>query len=120
MKRLLGIVVGLALALAGCAHLDAGGRDGFVSLHAEGEGTFVTKPLVFGGEWLFVNADCPKGELRMEVRDENGNHAFSRAHEPSFSSAQRAAICSASFFVLPLPSPIVLPSTDTEKEKVLL
>ena len=32
MKRLLGIVVGLALALAGCAHLDAGGRDGFVSL----------------------------------------------------------------------------------------
>ena len=47
-------------------------RDGFVSLHAEDEGTFVTKPLVFGGEWLFVNADCPKGELRVEVRDENG------------------------------------------------
>ncbi len=47
-------------------------RDGFVSLRAEGEGTLVTRPLRFGGEWLFVNAACPGGELRAEVRDAEG------------------------------------------------
>ena len=26
----------------------------------------------FGGEWLFVNADCPKGELLVEVQDRQG------------------------------------------------
>ena len=35
MKRILGIAAGLALALAGCGHLDAGKeRDGVVSLAA--------------------------------------------------------------------------------------
>ena len=47
-------------------------RDGFVSLHADGTGTLSTKPIVFGGEWLFVNAACPKGELRVEVQDRQG------------------------------------------------
>ena len=47
-------------------------RDGFVSLRAEKEGTLVTKPLKFGGERMFVNADCPGGELRAEVRDAEG------------------------------------------------
>ena len=47
-------------------------RDGFVSLHADGEGVLTTRPLVFNGEWMFVNADCPNGELRVEAQDAQG------------------------------------------------
>lgn len=49
-------------------------RDGFASMNAEnGKGTLTTKPIVFNGEYLFVNADCSKGELKVEILDEAGN-----------------------------------------------
>ena len=48
-------------------------RDGFVSLNAGGEaGTITTRPVMFSGKHLFVNADVPKGILRAEVVDLNG------------------------------------------------
>ncbi|WP_206366963.1 hypothetical protein [Sphingobacterium sp. SGG-5] len=46
-------------------------RDGFASMEAGKEtGTLLTKPLTFKGKHLFVNVDCPQGELRVEILDE--------------------------------------------------
>jgi hypothetical protein len=43
-------------------------RDGFASLDAgDEEGVLVTRPVVFSGKHLFVNADCDQGELRVEL-----------------------------------------------------
>jgi len=65
----------------GKAHKYAGGsmhvallrRDGFVSMDAgEKEGTLTTRPVAFTGKCMFVNADCPHGELRVEVLDKDG------------------------------------------------
>jgi hypothetical protein len=48
-------------------------RDGFAGMTAGEEvGTLLTRPLQFTGEYLFVNANCPKGELRVEVLDAAG------------------------------------------------
>jgi hypothetical protein len=48
-------------------------RDGFVSLDASREpGWVLTRPVTFSGGALFVNADCPRGELRAEVCDTDG------------------------------------------------
>ena len=47
-------------------------RDGFVGLVADGEGTVVTKPVIFSGRKLFVNAECRFGSLTAEVLDEAG------------------------------------------------
>lgn len=48
-------------------------RDGFASMDADSDGgTLTTRPLTFGGKMLHVNVDCPDGELRAEVLDENG------------------------------------------------
>jgi hypothetical protein len=48
-------------------------RDGFASLDAGSAPGFVlTRPVTFTGKQLFVNADCPGGELRAEVLDEDG------------------------------------------------
>ncbi len=48
-------------------------RDGFASLDAgEAEGTLTTRPVLFHGKHLFVNADADSGELRAEVLDQNG------------------------------------------------
>jgi hypothetical protein len=45
-------------------------RDGFASMEAGGEeGTLTTRPLVFTGERMFVNVDCPKGSLSVEILD---------------------------------------------------
>ena len=55
-----------------------------------------------------------------QMRHEHGDYTFTRAHSPSASSAPRAAICSASFFVLPLPSPAATPFIYTRKVKTLL
>jgi len=58
-------------------------RDGFASMDAsESGGTLTTRPVRFGGKYLFVNADADAGELRIEVLDENGKvvPAFSRAN----------------------------------------
>lgn len=45
-------------------------RDGFASMSGSGELT--TVPMVFNGEYFFVNADV-RGELRVEILDKNGN-----------------------------------------------
>lgn len=45
-------------------------RDGFVSYSAQKEkGTLLTRPVTFTGEHLFVNVNCPNGELKVEVLD---------------------------------------------------
>jgi len=48
-------------------------RDGFVSLDADSQGgTLTTRPVRFSGQHLFVNVACPRGALKAEVLDENG------------------------------------------------
>jgi len=46
-------------------------RDGFVSMHTDGEGFLTTRTIIFNGDYFFVNADI-KGELRVELLDSNG------------------------------------------------
>lgn len=46
--------------------------DGFVSVETEGEGTLTTKPLVFLGDTLLVNADAEGGSLTVEALDAEG------------------------------------------------
>jgi hypothetical protein len=49
-------------------------RDGFASMDVgEEEQRLTTRPLLFHGNRLFVNADCPDGELRVEVLDIDRN-----------------------------------------------
>lgn len=49
-------------------------RDGFASVDASAEtGTLTTRPVRFKGKYLFVNLDCPHGELRAEALDAKGN-----------------------------------------------
>jgi len=58
-------------------------RDGFASMDAgEEAGTLTTRPVTFKGKYLFVNVDCPKGELRAEVLNEDGKaiEPFTRAN----------------------------------------
>jgi hypothetical protein len=48
-------------------------RDGFASMNAEApRGTLTTRPVTFNGRYLFVNVDCPEGELKAEVLDRDG------------------------------------------------
>ena len=48
-------------------------RDGFASMDAaESIGTLTTRPLKCDGRFLFVNVDCPNGELRAELLNEKG------------------------------------------------
>ncbi|MGZ0654873.1 glycosyl hydrolase family 32 [Coraliomargarita sp. W4R72] len=48
-------------------------RDGFASMDAgHSTGTLTTRPLEHQGQYLFVNVDCPEGELRAELLDEAG------------------------------------------------
>ncbi len=48
-------------------------RDGFASLDAgDTAETLTTRPVTFTGKNLFVNIDAPKGELRAELIDEQG------------------------------------------------
>ena len=55
-----------------------------------------------------------------EMRHEDRDYALSGAHFFSASNALQAAICSASFFDLPLPSPAGTPFMSTRKVKSLL
>ena len=49
-------------------------RDGFASVDGDTNGgTLTTRPVKFEGKYFFVNADCPEGELRVEVLDREGN-----------------------------------------------
>ena len=56
-------------------------RDGFAGLVADGAGEVVTRPVVFSGRRLFVNAECLFGEVTAEVLDEKG------APVPGFAAA---------------------------------
>ena len=48
-------------------------RDGFASLDAGDQaGSMTTRPITFKGKHLFVNADCTKGELKVEALDTDG------------------------------------------------
>ena len=47
-------------------------RDGFAGLVADGRGTVTTRPVVFSGAHLFVNADARFGALAVDVLDEKG------------------------------------------------
>ena len=48
-------------------------RDGFVSLDAEaGEGVLLTRPLVWRGSSLWINAAAGEGEVEVEILDEDG------------------------------------------------
>ena len=57
-------------------------RDGFASMDAEADGVLTTRPLLFHGSHLFVNLDAPRGRLRVEVLDSDGNviAPFTREH----------------------------------------
>jgi hypothetical protein len=47
-------------------------RDGFASMDAgDTAGTLTTRPVTFSGKHLFVNADAPGGELRVELLDQS-------------------------------------------------
>ena len=49
-------------------------RDGFVSLDAdEGEGVLLTRPLIWRGSTLWINAAAAEGEVEVEILDEAGN-----------------------------------------------
>ena len=63
-------------------------RDGFISMDAGVEpGTLTTRPVTFSGKSLFVNVDAPKGRLRAEVLDKEGNpiEPFTMANSIPFS-----------------------------------
>jgi len=46
-------------------------RDGFASMDAGPSAeTLTTRPVTFQGKYLFVNTDCPSGELKVEVLNE--------------------------------------------------
>ena len=48
-------------------------RDGFASMGSiRDEGILTTRPVRFGGKYLFINADCDQGELCVEVLDKDG------------------------------------------------
>jgi len=48
-------------------------RDGFASMDSgTNTETLITRPVTFQGKHLFVNVDCPEGELKVEVLDEDG------------------------------------------------
>jgi len=47
-------------------------RDGFASMDAgPNTETLTTRPVTFKGKHLFVNIDCPGGELKVEVLDKD-------------------------------------------------
>ena len=47
-------------------------RDGFASMSASKDGgTLITRPVTFKGRFLFVNTDCPRGELKVEILNED-------------------------------------------------
>jgi hypothetical protein len=49
-------------------------RDGFASMDAgKDAGTLTTRAVSFRGRHCFVNVDCPRGELRVEVLDSDRN-----------------------------------------------
>lgn len=61
------------LYAGGCQNLATLRRDGFVSLESWGRtGRIVTRPVVFEGAHLFVNADASRGRIRAALLDLQG------------------------------------------------
>ena len=62
-------------------------RDGFAGMVADGRGELLTKPVVFSGKHLFVNAECRFGSVCAEIVGEDGNviPGFSRGDCAAFS-----------------------------------
>jgi hypothetical protein len=56
-------------------------RDGFAGMVADARGEIVTKPLLFDGGHLFVNAECRFGSITAEILGEDGKPI------PGFSAA---------------------------------
>jgi len=56
----------------GAIGLDTVSVDGFVSIDAKDKGTMKTKPFVFIGDTLEVNANAAGGSIRVEVLDPEG------------------------------------------------
>ena len=71
-------------------------RDGFASMDAgERGGTLTTRPVIFAGRYLFVNANADGGELRAEILGEDGKviAPFTRANcEPIQADATLQAV----------------------------
>ena len=71
-------------------------RDGFASLDAgKHTASMTTRPVRFKGKHLFVNVDCPRGNLRVEVLDKDGKviEPFSAANcNPGAIDSTQAAI----------------------------
>ncbi len=47
-------------------------RDGFASMETSEDGSLTTRPVIFKGNRLFVNADTSQGELRVAVLEQDG------------------------------------------------
>ena len=47
-------------------------RDGFASMTTDGRGSVTTRPVIFSGRHVFVNADARFGALKVAVIDEDG------------------------------------------------
>lgn len=56
-------------------------RDGFASMNAHDSGRLTTRLLRATGKYLFVNADCAGGEMKVEVVDDNGNVFVGYSHQ---------------------------------------
>ncbi|MDD4756462.1 MAG: hypothetical protein PHG29_10320 [Prolixibacteraceae bacterium] len=48
-------------------------RDGFASMYSDEKGVLTTRPVTFNGKYLFVNCDCPNGELKVELLDDRNS-----------------------------------------------
>lgn len=48
-------------------------RDGFASVYSEKSGVLTTKPVTYKGKYLFVNCECPKGTLKVEILNEKNS-----------------------------------------------
>src|SRR5690606_10189076 len=47
---------------------------GFASMQAHKKnGVLITRPVTFQGNHLFVNVNCPEGELTVEILDQDNN-----------------------------------------------
>ena len=64
-------------------------RDGFAGMVADAEGELLTRPLVFSGSHLFVNAECRFGSVAAEVVGADGRviPGFARSNCEAFARA---------------------------------
>ena len=56
-------------------------RDGFAGMVADGKGEILTKPVLFSGRHLFVNAECRFGSVTAEILGEDGKAIPGFSHD---------------------------------------